>query len=89
MKSTLMIKDLALDKQLDRKSMSAVRGGNNFAAVGSFLQNTAQGGGFASPSTNVGVFAPVVTQTGDTNVKVDMANLTNVLGTMNTSLSQH
>lgn len=28
MKSTLMIKDLALDKQLDRKSMSAVRGGN-------------------------------------------------------------
>jgi hypothetical protein len=27
MKSTLIIKDLALDKALDRKSMSAVRGG--------------------------------------------------------------
>ena len=89
MQSTLMIKDLALDQQLDRKSMSAVRGGNNYAAVGSFLQNTYQGGGFASPSTNAGVYAPTVTQTGDTNMKLDTANLTNVLGRMNTSLSQH
>ncbi|MGZ3240872.1 MAG: hypothetical protein ACXWJK_11070 [Burkholderiaceae bacterium] len=29
MKSTLTIKDLALDKQLDGKTMSAVRGGNS------------------------------------------------------------
>ena len=29
MKSTLMIKDLALDKELDGKTMSSVRGGNS------------------------------------------------------------
>ena len=53
MKSTLMIKDLALDKQLDSKSMSAVRGGSNFN-MGNI--NAAFGGGFASPAI---VVAPV------------------------------
>ena len=53
MKSTLTIKDLALDKQLDSKSMSTVRGGSNFN-VGNV--NAAVGGGFASPAI---VVAPV------------------------------
>ena len=53
MQSTLMIKDLALDKDLDGKKMSAVRGGSNFN-IGNF--NAALGGGFASPAV---VVAPV------------------------------
>jgi hypothetical protein len=35
MKSTLMIKDLTSDKELDRKAMAAVRGGNGMGAASS------------------------------------------------------
>lgn len=41
MKSTLTIKDLALDKQLDGKTMSAVRGGNGDQANGTGQSNLA------------------------------------------------
>jgi hypothetical protein len=41
MKSTLMIKDLALDKVLDRKAMSAVRGGNGNQANATGQSNVA------------------------------------------------
>ncbi|MDP3843228.1 MAG: hypothetical protein Q8Q81_11645 [Oxalobacteraceae bacterium] len=72
MKSTLMIKDLSLDKQLDRKSMSAVRGGSNFN-IGNL--NAAVGGGFASPAI---VVAPV-TQV-DARSHVDTTTLQNFGG---------
>ena len=72
MKSTLMIKDLALDKQLDRKSMSAVRGGSNYN-IGNL--NAAVGGGFASPAI---VVAPV-TQV-DARSHVDTTTLQNFGG---------
>jgi hypothetical protein len=39
MKSTLTIKDLALDKQLDGKAMSAVRGGQGDQANGTSQSN--------------------------------------------------
>lgn len=39
MESTLMIKDLALDKELDGKSMSAVRGGSSDQANGTAQSN--------------------------------------------------
>ncbi len=72
MKSTLMIKDLALDKQLDSKSMSAVRGGSNFN-IGNV--NAALGGGFASPAI---VVAPV-TQV-DARSTIDTTTLQNFGG---------
>ncbi len=72
MKSTLMIKDLALDKQLDSKSMSAVRGGSNFN-IGNL--NAALGGGFASPAI---VVAPV-TQV-DARSTIDTTTLQNFGG---------
>jgi len=64
MKSTLTIKDLALDKQLDRKTMSAVRGG---------LANQANG----TQQTNTqAMFAPVLVANGSvfkdgSNIQVD------------------
>ena len=49
----LMIKDLAVTKQLGAEEMSAVRGGSNYN-VGNV--NYAKSGGFASPAA---VIAPV------------------------------
>ena len=63
MKSALMIKDLALDKELDGKAMSAVRGGSNFglnANLGNV--NAAFGGGFASPAVVVAPVTQTMTQ---------------------------
>jgi len=64
MQSTLTIKDLVLDKQLDRKAMSAVRGG---------LANQANG----TQQTNTqAMFAPVKVANGSyfggvSNIQVD------------------
>jgi hypothetical protein len=49
----LMIKDLAVTKQLGADEMSAVRGGSNYNIAN---HNVAYSGGFASPSA---VIAPV------------------------------
>jgi hypothetical protein len=59
MKSTLIIKDLALDKELGGKAMSAVRGGS--AVNQSFAPQTINFGGKVceSPVTIVG---PITTQ---------------------------
>ena len=83
MKSTLMIKDLPLDQQLDGREMSAVRGGFNVSNIGSFNQAALQGGGFASPNTQIGVFAPVVA-----NTDVNLTSLSNVLGNMRAGVVQ-
>ena len=50
---TLLIKDLAVSKQLDASDMSAIQGGSNFNLGNT---NFAKSGGFASPSI---VVAPV------------------------------
>lgn len=42
MKSTLLIKDLTLDKDLDDKAMSTVRGGNGNQANGTSQSNAAE-----------------------------------------------
>ena len=44
MKSTLTIKDLAANKDLDRKAMSAVRGGQGDQAIAEQLSNAQAGG---------------------------------------------
>jgi hypothetical protein len=72
MKSTLTIKDLAANKELGAKEMSAVRGGSNFN-FGNL--NLASAGGFASPAI---VVAPV-TQV-DATSKVDNTLLQNFGG---------
>jgi hypothetical protein len=53
MKSSLTIKDLAANKELGAKEMSAVHGGSNYNFGN---QNVAFSGGFASPAI---VVAPV------------------------------
>jgi hypothetical protein len=64
MKSILTIKDLALDKQLDGKSMAAVRGGNsdqaNATQQGNFLKMDAG----VSVANGSGIFGPA-------NIQVD------------------
>jgi hypothetical protein len=60
MKSTLIIKDLALDKELGGKAMSAVRGGS--AVNQSFAPQTINFGGKVSQSP-VTIVGPITTQT--------------------------
>ncbi|SDG15222.1 hypothetical protein [Paraburkholderia phenazinium] len=62
MQATLMIKDLPVSEQLDRKGMSAIRGGSAIAGVGGNSGNVFGGGGFASPTIGVQV-GPIVTTT--------------------------
>ena len=88
MASNIAIKDLDMSKELSGKELSEVRGGFNISSVGSQIQGIASSG-FLSPVTNVGVYAPVVTQIGDTNIDVNMSNLTNVLGEMAAGVQQH
>jgi hypothetical protein len=77
MKSTLIIKDLALDKALDGKTMSAVRGGNSDQA------NATQQGNFAKldAPVSVGNCAGIY---GPTNFQVD-SNPTQTLSNYSTS----
>lgn len=66
MKSTLMIKDLSLDKQLDSKAMSVVRGGSNFnnnsgndnSAIGSYGYGIGNVGFVNAPVTQTIVDIP-------------------------------
>lgn len=62
MQSTLMIKDLPLDKELDGKKMSAVRGGAIFGSnVNAFNTNVADASGSKGGSGGLGiVVAPVI-----------------------------
>ncbi|WP_454740509.1 hypothetical protein [Cupriavidus necator] len=64
MQSTLMIKDLPLDKKLDGKKMSAVRGGSA-SNVNAFNTNVANGpfGTVNAPVTQVAIDARVSTPT--------------------------
>ena len=69
---SLMIKDLALDKQLDGKAMSAVRGGGIFGAnVNAFNSNTATSG-FGIGNAAV-VAAPVSQNLSQTELPINIA----------------
>jgi hypothetical protein len=63
----LTIKDLAVAKSLDRKEMAAVSGGKNQTAIGDFNQYADQAGK-RNVNTNVGVFAPDVSNIDVSNV---------------------
>jgi hypothetical protein len=88
MTSNIAIKDLEISKELSGKALSDIRGGFNISEIGSQMQGVA-GGGFLSPVTNVGVYAPTVTQIGDTTVNVNLSSLNNVLGNLAATVQQH
>ena len=89
MASNIAIQDLAMSKDLSAKELATVRGGMNAAGVGSQIQTILGGGGILSPITNVGIYAPTITQIGDTNVDVNLSSVTNALGTLTAAVSQH
>ena len=62
----LMIKDLAVTKQLGAEEMSAVRGGSNYNVHN---VNYAKSGGFASPAI---VVAPVTQVDASSSVRSDL-----------------
>jgi hypothetical protein len=79
MKSTLSIKDLSANQELDHAKMSAVRGGHAVAVVGGNSANVL-GGGIFSPTT-VAQVGPVVTNTdSSTHLKLDMPQAFNFGG---------
>ncbi|MGZ5818920.1 MAG: hypothetical protein ACXWJD_09250 [Burkholderiaceae bacterium] len=77
MKSTLTIKDLALDKVLDGKTMSAVHGGNSDQANATQQGNFAQMKAPVSVGNDAGIYGPV-------NFQVD-SNPTQTLSNYSTS----
>ena len=89
MTSNIAIQDLAMSKDLSAKELATVRGGMNGAGVGSQIQTILGGGGILSPITNVGVYAPTITQIGDTNIDVNLSSVTNALGTLTAAVAQH
>ncbi|WP_147432368.1 hypothetical protein [Pararobbsia silviterrae] len=88
MTSNIAIQDLDLTHELSDKAMSEVRGGINFSGIGSQLQEVGGAGGFLSPVTNVGVYQPIVTQIGDTNVNVNLSSVTSALSDMAAAIKQ-
>ncbi|AEI79816.1 hypothetical protein CNE_2c08450 [Cupriavidus necator N-1] len=77
MQSTLMIKDLPLDQELDGKTMSAVRGGHAVSVVGGNAQNVVGGGGFASPTIGLQVGATVNTIDASSHLSLKIPTLQN------------
>jgi hypothetical protein len=77
MQSTLMIKDLPLDKELDGKTMSAVRGGSAFSIVGGNAQNVVGGGGFASPTLGLQVGPTVNTIDASSHLNLKIPTMQN------------
>jgi hypothetical protein len=77
MQSTLMIKDLPLDRKLDGRTMSAVRGGSAFSLVGGNAQNVFGGGGFASPTIGIQIGPVVNTIDASTHLNLKIPTLQN------------
>jgi hypothetical protein len=73
MTSTLTIKDLALDKQLDGKTMSAVRGGNSDQANATMQGNVAKMTAPVSVGNDSGIFGPANFQV-DSNPTQSLSN---------------
>jgi hypothetical protein len=74
----LTIKDLPAAKALDRTEMAAVCGGKNQTSIGDFNQYADQSGKH-NVNTNVGVFAPEVSN-------IDVSNVGN---STSTSFGKH
>ncbi|CAN7623293.1 hypothetical protein D9M68_99780 [compost metagenome] len=77
MQSTLMIKDLPFDQELDGKTMSAVRGGSAYSLVGGNYQNVVGGGGFASPTIGLQVGPTVNTIDASSHLSLKMPTMQN------------
>ena len=80
--TSILIKDLAINKDLSSEDLAAVRGGSNLAFLVGPSQNAQNGGGFSFASPVIQVAPQTVTQT-DTTV-----NLASVIASMNTALAQ-
>ena len=80
--TSILIKDLAISKDLNSEDLAAVRGGSNLALLVGPVQNTQNGGGFNFASPNIQVAPQIVTQTDTT---VDIAS---VIASMNTAIGQ-
>ena len=70
---TLTIKDLSVSKDLDRKAMSAVRGGNNDQANGASQGNVQNMYAVANVGTHIAAGGPVTVQS-DNTFKQDAHN---------------
>ncbi|MGF6596123.1 hypothetical protein P3T23_000830 [Paraburkholderia sp. GAS448] len=77
--TSLMIKDLSLDKELSRKEMTAVSGGSVFQNNG--VNAIANGGGFSFASPNV-ITAPVTQVDASTKTYVDLTNVSNTINNL-------
>ncbi|MGF6722029.1 hypothetical protein P3T43_001376 [Paraburkholderia sp. GAS41] len=80
MHSNLMIKDLSITEELDRKAMSAVRGGSAIAVVGGNTQNVVGGGGFASPTMGMQVGPAVNTTDASSHLNLSIPTVQNFGG---------
>ena len=82
MTSGLQIQDLSLNKALDAKSLSGIRGGSNYGSVGGqTVVGTGSGPLFA-------VNAPTLVQTDFHPVTKFDLDVANVIGSRNTNLFQ-
>jgi hypothetical protein len=80
MQSTLMIRDLPASETLDRKDMSAIRGGSALAGVGGNSGNVFGGGGFASPTIGIQIGPIVTTTDASQHVNVSVPTIQNFGG---------
>jgi hypothetical protein len=79
---SLLIKDLAVTKELGREELAGVRGGSNGVLLFGPVQSAQNGGGFSFASPVIQVAPQIVTPT-ETNV-----DIASVIASMNTALSQ-
>ena len=80
--TSILIKDLAINKDLSSEDLAAVRGGSNLAFLVGPSQNAQNGGGFSFASPVIQVAPQTVTQT---DTSVDIAS---VIASMNTAIGQ-
>ncbi len=80
MQSTLTIKDLSIDKDLDEQSMSTVRGGSGSKVFDNVNFAAAVGGnGIGNPAIALNV-APIASV--DASTRLDLSSFTNIGGLM-------
>ena len=80
----MLIKDLEISKELSRKDLSAVRGGDNTLLQG----GQAVFGGFGIGNPVIAVNTPVGVQTEVTPVTIVDLNLANIIGSLGTAVLQ-
>ena len=80
----MLIKDLEISKELSRKDLSAVRGGDNALLQG----GQAVFGGFGIGNAVVAVNTPIGVQTEVKPVTIVDINLANIIGSLGTGVIQ-